>query len=282
MSTSRRKPYAVRRDQACVRATARRHAPRRFVSSVSSGAVHTEQRRTTGDELADRRYQLEHNSPAARAVSTRSSWSRPVTTPDDGDRTTAPSTTPGAGSSPRSGYTRSSSRRVPSPTSSISADTRSAWPMWCTYDDEHDDAREHEGIGDNIGETGHGFVGCAVDLAQREQRVRECRDEHTDRDLARLLAEDRLHDAGRELAHGELHDNHRDRQDEHGQRHHRQRDRSEDLECRGRPTRQRMRNQLVVVRPVDRDGERREHEPDEDAHDRHEPERRSGAAGAAS
>ena len=57
---------------------------------------------------------------------------------------------------------------------------------------------------------------CLADthVAHREHGVGERRDEHADRELARPVAQDRLHDPRRELAHRELDDDHRDRQDE--------------------------------------------------------------------
>ena len=72
-------------------------------------------------------------------------------------------------------------------------------------------------------DAGHvaGAVTVVRHLAQGEDRVHERRDEQTDRELARFVAQDALHDARRELAHRELNDNHRDRQHERGQAHHR-------------------------------------------------------------
>jgi hypothetical protein len=60
-------------------------------------------------------------------------------------------------------------------------------------------------------------------------------DEEPDGELAGLIAEDPLHDPGRELPHRQLNDNHRDGEHERRGAHHRDRDRRQDRRRRGRP-----------------------------------------------
>ena len=90
-------------------------------------------------------------------------------------------------------------------------------------DDEHRDARKNEQERGHDRDAGHvaSAVTVVCHLAQGEDRVHERRDEQTNRKLARLVAQDALHDARRKLAHRELNDDHRDRQHERRQAHHR-------------------------------------------------------------
>jgi hypothetical protein len=102
--------------------------------------------------------------------------------------------------------------------------------------------------------------------------VHERGDEESDRKLARLVAEDLLHDPGRELPHRQLDDNHGDRQNEGCQTRHRDRDRRQDRGRRGGSTDDHLGDRLVVECPVERDRPEGDHRPREDAHDRQEPE----------
>ena len=57
-------------------------------------------------------------------------------------------------------------------------------------------------------------------LAHGKHGMNEGRDEDADGQLARLVAKKVLHDARRELAHGQLHHHHRDGQHEGREGHH--------------------------------------------------------------
>jgi hypothetical protein len=65
------------------------------------------------------------------------------------------------------------------------------------------------------------------DVAQDEEREQERRDEQPEHDLVLAVAQERAHDARRELAGRELEDEHRDREDEARERQHRLGDRRE-------------------------------------------------------
>ena len=60
---------------------------------------------------------------------------------------------------------------------------------------EHDHADHHEEIGDDDGEARHRAAILEPHFAQGEHRMNERGDEQADRDLARLVAQDRLDDA---------------------------------------------------------------------------------------
>ena len=118
------------------------------------------------------------------------------------------------------------------------------------------DKNEHERRHDR--DAGHVARAVAVDrhLAEREDGVDERRDEESDRELARLVPQDALHDARRELAHRELDDDHRDREDERGQAHHRGGDGRKDVGRSVRPADDARRQRVVVEVAVDSDRRR--------------------------
>ena len=60
---------------------------------------------------------------------------------------------------------------------------------------EDDDADDDEQVRDHDREAGYRSSVLEHHFAQREHGVDECGDEESDRDLARLVAQDRLHDA---------------------------------------------------------------------------------------
>ena len=119
---------------------------------------------------------------------------------------------------------------------------------------------------------------CAVavdrHLAEGEDGVDKGRDEETDRELARLVSQNALHDARRELTHGELDDDHRDRENERGQAHHRGSDRRKDVSRRIRTADEAVGKRLVVEVAVDCNCRERESRPGEHAEHRYEPEAR--------
>ena len=90
-----------------------------------------EQRRAGGDELAERRDELEPAVGPSRLLD-----QLVVADPGDDAGLAPPRRRPSSRlvvrPGPWSGYFRSSRVRVSLPTSSISAETRSACPMWCT------------------------------------------------------------------------------------------------------------------------------------------------------
>ena len=96
-------------------------------------------------------------------------------------------------------------------------------------------------------------------------------DEDADRELTRLVLQDRLHDPRRELAHRQLDDHHRDRQHQSGQTHHRGGDRPQDRQCGVRPPRERARNQRIPKLTVDPQRHKRQHDASQNTQDRHKP-----------
>ena len=129
-------------------------------------------------------------------------------------------------------------------------------------DDEDRDAQENENKRRYERDAWHVAGAVAVDghLAEREDGVDEGRDEETDRELARLVPQNALHDARRKLTHGELDDDHRDRENERGQAHHRGGDRRKDVSRGVRTADEPVRKRLVVEVAVDSD-RRRTREP---------------------
>ena len=135
---------------------------------------------------------------------------------------------------------------------------------------ENEDERRHER------DAWHVARAVAVDghLAEREDGVDEGRDEEADRELARLVPQNALHDARRKLTHGELDDDHRDRENERGQAHHRGGDGRKDVSRGIRAADEAGRKRLVVEVAVDSDRPERESRPGEHAEHGHEPEAR--------
>jgi hypothetical protein len=121
--------------------------------------------------------------------------------------------------------------------------------------DEDCDAHEDEDEGRHDRHAWHVARAVTVDghLAKREDRVDEGRDEESDRQLAWLVSQDPLHDARRKLTHGELDDNHRDRENERGQTHHRGGDSREDVSGSIRTANETSGKRLVVEVAVDSD-----------------------------
>ncbi len=101
--------------------------------------------------------------------------------------------------------------------------------------------------------------------------MHESRDEQSDRELARLVAQDALHDPWRELTHGQLDDDHRDREHERGQADHRSRDGGEDHDGGIRPHDERARKRLVVEVAVERNRPEGQQHAREDTEHRDEP-----------
>ena len=142
--------------------------------------------------------------------------------------------------------------------------------------DENCDADENEYKRRHDCDAWHVARAVSVDghLAEREDRVDESRDEQADRELARLVPQNALHDAGRKLTHGELDDDHRDRKNERGQAHHRGGDGREDV-CGGiRAADNAGRNRLVIEVAVESDRPERECRPGQHAKHGHEPQAR--------
>ena len=142
--------------------------------------------------------------------------------------------------------------------------------------DENGDAQEDEDERRHDRDAWHVARAVAVDghLAEREDGVDESRDEEADRELARLVPQNALHDAGRKLTHGELDDDHGDRENERSQAHHRGGDGREDV-CRGiRTADEAGRKRLVIEVAVESDRPEREACPGEHAKHRHEPQAR--------
>ena len=141
-------------------------------------------------------------------------------------------------------------------------------------EDQDHDARHHHDEGDDDRQTWH-RVPFDVDLAEREDRVGERCHEQADGDLAWLVLQERLHDARRELTHRELHDDHRDGEDEGCKAHHRQRDGRQDRRGYLRSSGPLSRDHLIVAGPID--GERDDGQEDAAQHagDRYEPKARS-------
>ena len=142
--------------------------------------------------------------------------------------------------------------------------------------DEDRDAHENEDEGRYDRHAWHVARAVAVDghLAEREDRVDEGRDEETDRELAWLVPQDALHDARRKLTHGQLDDDHRDRENERRQTHHRGGDGRKDV-CRSIGTaNEASGKRLVVEVAVDSDRPEGESRPGEYAEHGYEPEAR--------
>ena len=143
-------------------------------------------------------------------------------------------------------------------------------------DDQHRDADENEQEGSQQRDSGHLARTVAVvdDLADGEDRMDERRDKEPDRELARLVSQDALHDARGELTHRQLDDDHRDREDERGETDHRACDGGEDHHGGIRPDDERSRKCLVVEVAVERDRSEGEEHAREHAKHRDEPEAR--------
>ena len=142
--------------------------------------------------------------------------------------------------------------------------------------DEDCDAHENEYESRYDRDAWHVARAVAVDghLAEREDGVDESRDEEADRELARLVPKNALHDAGRKLTHGELDDDHRDRENERGQAHHRGGDGRKDVGRGIRTPDEAGGKRLVVEVAVDSDRSERESHPGEYAEHWHEPQAR--------
>ena len=143
---------------------------------------------------------------------------------------------------------------------------------------EHDDAHDHQQVRHDDGEPGHCPAVFEPNFSQGQHRMHERGDEQADCDLAGFVAQDPLHDAGRELAHGELYDHHRDREDERSQRDHRGGDRGQDRHRGIRSTGERLGDELEVVGLVDPDRPERQDRAQQDADDRYEPQARPDVA----
>src|SRR4030095_5963683 len=78
---------------------------------------------------------------------------------------------------------------------------------------------------------------------------RESADKNSNRELTGLVLQDALNDSWRELTHGELHDDHGDRQNERRETDHRCRDRTQDLYSSIGGATDRLWHELVVVTP---------------------------------
>ena len=119
---------------------------------------------------------------------------------------------------------------------------------------------------------------CTSRIAQHG--VGERGHEQPDRQLARLVPQERLHDPRRELAHRQLHHDHRDRQHQRRQRDHRHGDRRQDAHRGVRPARQPARDHLEVSHTIDGDRADRNDDAGQHAQHRDEPQARSHAGGA--
>ena len=117
------------------------------------------------------------------------------------------------------------------------------------------------------------------DLPHRQHRVGERRHEQADRELAGAVPQEGLHDARRELPHGQLDHHHRDRQHQGRQRDHRDGDRRQDPERRVRPSREPPGDQLEVRGTVDPHRHDRDHHARQHAHHRDEPQAATSTSG---
>ena len=117
-----------------------------------------------------------------------------------------------------------------------------------------------------------------TDLPDCEDRVDERRHEQPDRKLARLVLQNTLDDAGRELRHGELHHYHGDRQDQSSEADHGRGDCFEDAEGRLRPADQAGGQRLVVERAVQRERRKRKGRAADHTEYREEPQARAQMA----
>ncbi len=140
---------------------------------------------------------------------------------------------------------------------------------------EHGDACQHQDVADGDGHTGNLTVAFELHFADRDHRMSERRHEQPDRQLARPIAQERLHDPRRELPHRQLHHDHRDRQHQRRQRHHRHRDRRQNRQRRVWATRHPRRNHLETETTIDGHRPQRQHDPAEHAHHRNEPQGRT-------
>ena len=82
------------------------------------------------------------------------------------------------------------------PTSSMRAEHAERPTDVVDVEHEDDDADDDEQVRDHDREAGYGSSVLEHHFAQREHGVDERGDEESDRDLARLVAQDRLHDPG--------------------------------------------------------------------------------------
>jgi hypothetical protein len=89
--------------------------------------------------------------------------------------------------------------------------------------DEHHDADDDHHERDDDRETRNRTNTLGLNLTERQHCMCEGADEDSDRELARLVFEDALDNSWRELTHGELHDDHGDREHERGETDHRYR-----------------------------------------------------------
>ena len=130
MSTRSRTPYATSSSSVGSKLRIRASCNRSWFTS-SGLPAHAEKRATRRNELAEGRDKLQ------QAVRT-SSFLDKLLVADPRDHPGLPRSYDGkrvqlgSRAGPLSGYRRLRSVRVSSPTSSMSAETRSAWPMWCT------------------------------------------------------------------------------------------------------------------------------------------------------
>ena len=146
---------------------------------------------------------------------------------------------------------------------------------------EHGDRGEHEQECDDDRKPRNGAASVAAhaDVTRGQHRMRERGDEDADRELTRPIAQDPLHDARRELPHGQLHDDHRDREHEGREAHHGRRGRRENHQRGIRTPRESLRNQLVVETIVHPERRERDRDAREDTGDGNEPEARPDVVG---
>lgn len=112
------------------------------------------------------------------------------------------------------------------------------------------------------------------DLSEGEDRVHECGDEEAYRELARLVLQDALDDAGRELAHRELHDDHSYGEYECGEAHHRGSNCLQDDTRSIRSADEVAWDCLIGELTVNCDRPEREQHPDDNTQHGHEPQSR--------
>src|SRR4030095_14892282 len=143
--------------------------------------------------------------------------------------------------------------------------------------DEHHDADENQHERDDDGDAGHHTLPFGLHLTQRQHCVRESADKNSNRELTGLVLQDALNDSWRELTHGELHDNHGDRQYERRETDHRRGDRTQDFDSSIRAATDRLWHELVVVRLVDRDRANGKTDAGKHTRERNEPESRRQA-----
>ena len=144
-------------------------------------------------------------------------------------------------------------------------------------DDQHGDTGQDEQVADGDSDSRYLAIAFEPHFSHRHHGVGERRHKQTDRELAGAVAEERLHDPRRELPHRQLHDDHRDGEDEGRQRHHRHGDRRQDAHGGIRPPSQPSRDEVEIQGAIDSEGRHRDDEAAQHAQHRNEPQARADA-----